>query len=208
MRAIMESTSIQPPEFAGHERKTQTDTVRDRPLLFRYAEGAASRCKTWPLFSAVAMAEPKRPDLHVNAFADPSVPPASPDDGATVIIKRAAIETAASVPVADAVEAEFGLPLPQLLGVISYCYAKGFFRSADIAERLRQDPDLKARFGRKLPDESDIRRFRRRFSGEIEDTLETLFRTQRGPEGPDTVVLHKAAAEQVHDAAWHDNNRR
>ncbi len=150
-----------------------------------------------------------KPPLHLDAFATNDLPPTSgADESQTLIIKRAAVSTAAETPDARTVEEEFGLPLAQMLGLISYCYAKGVFRSEEIAKLLKADPELKSRFGRKLPDEADLRRFRRRYSAEIEDTLETLYRAERKDESSDTVVLHKNAQERLHTAAWTDNTRR
>jgi hypothetical protein len=147
-------------------------------------------------------------NMHVGKFATPELPPSAGDEGHTMIIKRAAVATAEDVAGAEAISEEFGLPLAQMLGVISYCYSKGVFRSEDVAELLRQDPELKARFGRKLPDEAEIRRFRRRYSAEIEETLEGLYRSQPGNAKSDSVVIHKQATEQLHAAAWTDNVRR
>jgi hypothetical protein len=110
---------------------------------------------------------------------------------------------------------QFGLPLKEMLGVITHCYARGIFCSKDIAEALRQEPALRQALGRKLPNEEAIRTFRRRFATEIEDALESLYRAY--PEGgpapatPETAEstqeLRREAAERLHDAAKADNSK-
>jgi hypothetical protein len=48
-----------------------------------------------------------------------------------------------------------------MLGVISYCYAKGLFDSAEIERRLWQDKRFLATFGNEIPSAQSIRSFRR-----------------------------------------------
>jgi len=53
-----------------------------------------------------------------------------------------------------------------------------------------------------------VRRFRRKFAEEIEDTLENLYRAvPKDGEEANTEVLHRQAVERVHEAAWTDNTR-
>jgi len=102
-----------------------------------------------------------------------------------------------------------------MLGVITYCYVRGVFNSKDIAERLKQEPELRKSFGRDLPDGATIKAFRRRYAAEIEDLLETVYRvfpptdpklaTDQG--AGQTEIVHREAAERLHDAAWEDNVR-
>jgi len=108
---------------------------------------------------------------------------------------------------------EFGLPLKEMLGIITYCYARGVFASGEIASRLKQDPDLRKAVGRNLPDEDAIRRFRRRYAGEIEDALESLYKAfpPRDPSLPaeeevmDGDLAQRQAGSRVHNAIWTDN---
>jgi Transposase domain (DUF772) len=145
------------------------------------------------------------------------VAPVEPmDDGPTLRVRRIAAEIvdkkAAAAPLANE---EFGLPLKEMLGVITHCYARGVFCSKDIAQILRDEPQLRAAVGRALPSEETIRRFRRRFAAEIEETLETLFRAYPGggpaPATPETAEgtqqLRRDAVERLHDAAWTDNTK-
>ncbi len=107
---------------------------------------------------------PAKP-LHLAKFAPAAeVKGETPADaeGETMFIRRttaAAVETRLQ-PVA-AQDKEFGLPLEVMLGVITYCYARGVFNSGEIAARLKAEPELRKAFGRDLPDESAIRQFRR-----------------------------------------------
>jgi hypothetical protein len=150
-----------------------------------------------------------KPELHLGKFAASDLDPSNQPEGATMIIKRAAVETAAQArPAGDPIDPETGLPLSVMLGLITYCYARGVFRSDDIALKLRQEAALKAVFGNKLPDGPTIRRFRRRYSDEIEDTLETLYRELPGQEDADTTTVKRQAAERIHDAAWRDRTSR
>jgi hypothetical protein len=162
---------------------------------------------------------PKKKPLNLAKFTPspksetPSGPPAA--EGETFFIKRAAAATVEKrLPPAAQETQEFGLPLKEMLGLITYCYARGVFNSAEIARLLKQEPALAKSLGRKLPSEDTIRRFRRRFAGEIEDALETLY-TAFPPQDP-TLPAHADPAQQgntahfqagsrVHDAIWTDN---
>ncbi len=135
-------------------------------------------------------------------------------EGETIFIKRTAAETVERKfdPAAQASD-EFGLPLKEMLGVITYCYARGVFWSGGIAELLRNDPELRKAFGSNLPDGQDIRRFRRRYAEEIEEALETVYRVYppAGQEGAQdttqgqTEIVRRQASERLHDASWTDN---
>lgn len=149
--------------------------------------------------------QPDPDSLNLHKFAGSAE---DADAGQTVIIRRSAESTAAKAPAeSDAFEAEFGLPKARMLGIVAYCYAKGFFRSDDIARAIREEDALREAFGRKLPDGAAIRTFRRRYSDELEDVLESAYREQSSEEGQ-TRILHKKAADTVHTAAWTDNTRR
>jgi hypothetical protein len=153
--------------------------------------------------------------LHLSKFA-PSQPAAPEDDGPTMKVRRIAAQIVAKK-VAPATEPDdqFGLPLKEMLGVITHCYARGVFCSKDIAELLREEPTLRKTIGRKLPSESTIRSFRRRYATEIEEALESLFRAYPGggpnPATPDasegTQQLRRAASSRLRDASWTDNTK-
>ena len=136
----------------------------------------------------------------------PQTPPEG--EGETMFIRRT---TAAAVEnkfeAAAQQSAEFGLPLKEMLGVITYCYARGVFNSGEIAARLKQEPELRKAVGGNLPDETTIRRFRRMYAGEIEDALELLYQhfpPQAAAERPEDLA-HKQASSRVHNAIWTDN---
>jgi hypothetical protein len=161
---------------------------------------------------------PEGKPLRLGKFA-PSVeapPGQAPQtgEGETMFIKRAAAETVEkNLQPAEQQSDEFGLPVKEMLGVITYCYARGVFWSAEIAERLKKEPELRKAFGQNLPDGQAIRRFRRRYAGEIEDALEALYRAfpPKDPElapkedGSQTEIVHRQAADRLHDASRTDN---
>src|SRR5258706_7984494 len=135
-------------------------------------------------------------------------------EGETFFIKRTAAATVQKqFHPAEQESTEFGLPLKEMLGLITYCYARGVFNSAEIARLLKQEPILAKSLGRKLPDEDTIRRFRRRYAGEIEDALELLY-AAFPPQDPTLPAhaepgqgntAHFQAGSRVHDAIWTDN---
>jgi len=134
-------------------------------------------------------------------------------EGETVFIRKTAALSAAQI--ADAARQEderFGLPVKEMLGVITYCYVRGVFSSKEIAERLGTEPDLRKAFGRNLPDEAAVKSFRRHYAAEIEDLLETVYRKypvgEAGKSGSETEMVHREAVERLHDAAWEDTMRR
>ncbi len=155
---------------------------------------------------------PENKPLNLGKF-NPSQTPQPPaesatSEGETMFIRRT---TAAAVenkfdPAAQQ-SSEFGLPLKEMLGVITYCYARGVFNSGEIAARLKQEPELRKALGKNLPDETTIRRFRRMYAGEIEDALELLY--QAFPpelnQADKEKQAHQQASSRVHNAIWTDN---
>jgi len=132
------------------------------------------------------------------------------------MIRRIAAETAEkNLTPEEAQTDEFGLPLKEMLGVMTYCYARGVFCSKDIAAFLKEEPELRKSLGRKLPDEETVRRFRRRYATEIEETLENVYRVfpanqstePKAPGQSKTEIVKRQAAERVHDAVWTDNTK-
>lgn len=152
--------------------------------------------------------------LNLGKFASPAPAAGNEREGQTAFLHRVAAETVErSLGPEAATNTEFGLPLKQMLGIITYCYARGLFCSPDIARHLRSDPELRRPFGRSLPDAEAIRRFRRQYAAEIEDTLESLYRafpvpdTENPGTSADTEIIQRQAAERLHDASWADNTR-
>jgi hypothetical protein len=159
----------------------------------------------------------KRP-LNLGKFAPGPLPPASDavDEGPTLQLRRIAAKVVQKrVPNPEQESKDFGLPLQEMLGVLTQCYARGVFCSKDIADLLREDPKLRAALGRKLPTEDAIRTFRRRYAGEIEEALEGLYRAYPGggpaPATPETAEgthqLRREAVQRLHQAAHTDNTK-
>src|SRR5882672_5837895 len=67
----------------------------------------------------------------------------------------------------------------QLLGAVSYCYAKGVYDSSDIENKMWQIPEVRAATQNNVPDAPLIRRFRRLNREAIRATLEEAFRFLR-----------------------------
>jgi hypothetical protein len=139
------------------------------------------------------------------------------NEGQTLFIKRSATESLAKAcETGDLRKDEFGLPVNVMLGIITYCYVRGVFSSKEIAERLKCEPDLRKTFGRDLPNEDEVKSFRRQFATEIEDLLETVYRVfppeeaaaSNHPGVSQTEMLHREAVERLHSASWEDIMRR
>ncbi len=110
--------------------------------------------------------------LHLNKFA-PGAAPKDPgsDTGVTVMIKRAAAETVEQG-AAPVVPKESGaLPAEQMLGAVSYCYAKGVYESEEIERKMMRDRTLREAVHGEVPDAHAIRKFRRLNRGAIQKTL-------------------------------------
>ena len=119
--------------------------------------------------------------LHLNKFApDQSPMPPLADDGATVFIRRAAVETVdhSTSPV-TAPSVGNKLPAREMLGAIVYCYAKGIFSSQEIEERMMRDAELRKSLSGEVPDSCAIRRFRRMNRLAIHATLEKYYQHER-----------------------------
>ena len=166
--------------------------------------------------------------LHLNKFA-PGAPPKEPssDTGVTVMIKRAAAETVEQG-AAPVVPKESGaLPPEQMLGAVSYCYAKGVYESEEIERKMMRDTTLREAVHGEVPDARAIRKFRRLNREAIQKTLEKAFSLLRKKEkrsaipplpgqtttttpatalGDSTVAfVRREAEDRVQEAAFVDN---
>jgi hypothetical protein len=113
-------------------------------------------------------------------------PQASTDDSITLLIERAACEVAAKE--GQPVVAPKGtIPAKEMLGAVTYSYAKGVYRSEDIARKMDSDPEFRAAVGDAMPNASIIRRFRRLNRSAIRDTLAKVFRRQRKKAASETL---------------------
>jgi hypothetical protein len=191
---------------------------RYNPVTNQFQLEIATTLLLWYTAASTAdnpMSNPSGPEgkpLNLAKFApspDNAQPPAPPEgEGETMFIRRttaAAVEN--NFEAAEQQTPEFGLPVKEMLGVITYCYARGVFNSGEIAARLKKEPELRKAVGGNLPDEATIRRFRRKYAGEIEDALELLYQHFPPQNAVDPLedVAHKQASSRVHDAIWTDN---
>jgi len=177
--------------------------------------------------------EQRNPDhstsLHLGRFAPSAPAPAQSDEttGVTVMIKRAAAETVQQGAVPVVPKDGGSLPAGEMLGAVSYCYAKGVYTSEEIEQKMLKDKELREAVHDDVPDAKSIRRFRRLNHGAIQATLEKAFGFMRKKEkaeiqkplpgqpsnvkpsstlGDSTVLLaHKKAEERLDEAAFIDN---
>jgi len=93
------------------------------------------------------------------------------------------------------------LPPAAMLGIVSYCYAKGVYAAEDIERKLITNPTVRAACANEVPTAGAIRRFRRFNREAILATLEKFYRRIRsfsgagvphGPEGEARHSLEKA----------------
>ena len=178
--------------------------------------------------------------LHLNKFAPGrevtiAGTTAPVDEGATMFIKKAAVETVgqSSQPVVAPISGN-ALPAEEMLGAVAYCYAKGVYTSEEIELKMRRDSELRAATGGELPDANAIRRFRKFNREAIQATLEKWYRKVRKqraviptevlpgaqpPESsplvpasasmpvpePTTLLARREASERLNKAAFIDN---
>jgi hypothetical protein len=169
--------------------------------------------------------EPQTTLLHLNQFA-PRKPGETPtrtgaEESPTLIIREAAKRAAEQSAQPVVAPKDGALPPKEMLGAVSYCYAKGVYRSEDIERKMRQDPELGKAAGGELPDAHAIRRFRRHNREAILATLGKFFRWRRAqrvtdpnaspvqpaPAPPENTqfFVKTEAADALDKAAWVDN---
>jgi hypothetical protein len=171
--------------------------------------------------------DPDSTTLHLGKFA-PAKSPApqpEPETGVTVSIKRAAAQTVQHVGQPVVPKDGGALPAEQMLGAVSYCYAKGVYTSEEIERKMMRDSELRESVHGEVPNANAIRRFRRLNRGAIQETLEKAFgllRRKKKPASPlpgqpatppakdtsgeSTIVFSKREAEErLQQAAFIDN---
>jgi hypothetical protein len=118
--------------------------------------------------------------LHLGKFAPGSAPAAEERTGdATISVKIAANETLKQGG-QIAMPKDAGELSPQeMLGAVSYCYAKGVYSSEEIETRMLRDPKLREAVHGEVPRAGAIRRFRVLNRDAIRSTLEKAFRFMR-----------------------------
>jgi hypothetical protein len=145
-----------------------------------------------------------------------------------MIVEKAAAEVARKRPSSAA---PGPTPGKEMLGAVAYSYAKGVYRSEDIARKMEKDPEYSEAAGDHLPDANAIRRFRRLNREDIMEILSRVFRRQRkkaaaetvsqtlpgaepagpssktsdGEPGETTILARKEAEDKLNKAAWIDN---
>ncbi len=166
--------------------------------------------------------------LHLNQFAPGAAKPApAAEPGVTVMVKLAAQETVEKTGTPLVPREGGALSGKEMLGAVSYCYAKGVYESEEIERKMMNDPTLRASVQGNVPDAKAIRRFRMLNRGAIQSTLEKAFGFLRrkekaelmkplpgqpaaaplaGPAGESTVLYARGQAqERVQQAAFVDN---
>ena len=168
--------------------------------------------------------------LHLGKFSPGAQPTPAADEttGLTMMIKRAAAESVEQG-AAPVVPKDGGaLPGSEMLGAVSYCYAKGVYTSEEIERKMHKDKELRDAVHGDVPDAKSIRRFRRLNHNAIQATLEKAFGFLRkkekkeleqplpgqppnpqvpsnGPGDSTVMLLHKKAEQRLDEAAFIDN---
>lgn len=101
------------------------------------------------------------------------------EESPTLIIRRAAEKVAEESAQPMVAPRGSAVPPKNLLGAVSYCYAKEIFRSEDIEHSMLKDAEFRASVGNEVPDAHAIRRFRRYNREAILKTLGKFFRWRR-----------------------------
>ena len=116
-------------------------------------------------------------NLHLGKFAPgaESRPQPAAEPGLTVMMKVAAAQTVEQSGTPIVPKDGGALPGQDMLGAVSYCYAKGVYQSEEIERKMTTDPALLAAVHGEVPDARAIRKFRRLNKGAIQQTLEKAF---------------------------------
>jgi hypothetical protein len=126
--------------------------------------------------------------LHFNKFTSEQPSP-SPEETATIFIKKAATETVQQGSTRVVVPSAAGPLSPEeMLGAVAYCYAKGVYSSSDIERKMLQDPEFREALGDFVPDPRAIRRFRKLNRAAIQEVLEKFYRRLRKQKPPTEVL--------------------
>ncbi len=124
--------------------------------------------------------EPETTVLHLDQLIPGSAPVAAPEGSVTEFIAKVAAETVKESPTPVVVPKDAGPLAPEsMLGVVSYCYAKGIYGSDEIGRKMNQNPIFRASCQNLPPRPEDIRRFRRLNREAIQKTLVKALRYAR-----------------------------
>jgi hypothetical protein len=165
--------------------------------------------------------------LHLDQFASaPVIQPAVAltEEGLTKFIQKAAAETVQNSrdPIIVPKDAQ-AIQAKDMLGAVSYAYAKDVYESDRIEQKMLKDPALREKLGNNVPDANSIRKFRKLNRTAILQTIEKAFRFKRRKEkeelmkplpgqpanvvplpqqdGENTVMISKQQAEQKFENA-------
>jgi hypothetical protein len=119
--------------------------------------------------------------LHMGKFAPGQPAPiAAAEEGMTVFIKKAAADTMKDLkePIIVPKDAQ-GLQAQEMLGAVSYAYARDVYESERIEKKMVKDFEMMAKLGQNVPDAKSISKFRKLNRGAIMATLEKAFRLKR-----------------------------
>jgi hypothetical protein len=105
--------------------------------------------------------------------AEKSAPAAESD--VTMMVRLAAADTVEKGGAPVVPKDGGALTGKEMLGAVSYCYAKGVYESEEIERKMLKDPALRNALHGEVPDAKTIRRFRSLNRGAIQSTLEKAF---------------------------------
>jgi transposase-like protein DUF772 len=119
--------------------------------------------------------------LKVEKFMDPIPPKPRVDDSDETVsgLVMEAVNQAAADPAVLPNKSGTPLPPKSLLGLLVYCYAKGTYASAEIAEKLHKKLEARRVADEAIPDAKALRRFRRFHRQLFQSTLEKSLRLIR-----------------------------
>lgn len=165
--------------------------------------------------------------VHLGKFAPGAPPPSdSSDTSPTVMIRKAAAETVEQSGQPIVPKDGGALPPKEMLGAVSYCYAKRVYTSEEIEDKMLRNPQLREAVHGEVPGARAIRQFRRLNRDSIRRTLEKAFRFMRRrekqkmhplpgqpvapiqdpPTGESTVLYSRQEAQKrLDEAAFIDN---
>jgi hypothetical protein len=135
--------------------------------------------RSWP--EAPDASDPLR--LNLRPFAERPCCPQDVEDRPTTIcanvLQAAHRETERIDATPRTLRPELKRRVEAMLGLISYCYAKGLFDSAEIARRLWREEAFLATFGNDIPSAKSIRCFRRKHRENILAVIEQALQEYR-----------------------------
>jgi hypothetical protein len=161
--------------------------------------------------------------LHLGKFAPGRTPvPDEQAGSATIAVKRAVQQTVEQAGHVAMPKDSGELPPAEMLGAVSYCYAKGVYSSEEIEARMLRDPRLRESVHGEVPRAEAIRRFRLLNRDVIRTTLEKAFRFMRKRPAPSAgtsapplagipanegtiTIVRREASERLDQAAFVDN---